>query len=217
MFQDRREAGRLLAAELPANYLTDKSMIIAIAKGGIPVGCAMSITIRLPVDIIFSCRIPMIGNPHIGVGAITASGEKAYNTILLAQYGLKSLHFESAEEEAVTSLNLLMKELRGSSNLPFLYGKTILLVDDGISSGYTMLVSIRCVKRHGAKQVVVAVPVSSFSGYKLVKEECDDFIAMRICSEPSFSIESFYKDSKIDLEKAKECINIARSEGVAVF
>lgn len=217
MFRNRKEAGRLLASEIPALYTGTDSIIMAIDRGGIPVGCSMSIELRLPVDIIFARRIPMIGMPHIGVGAITASGEKVYNQRLLNQYGLKEFHFKAYEEEVLRDLKKEINEIRSSSSIPDLTVKTVILTDDGISSGYTMLVAIRCVKKRGAKKVVVAVPVSSFVGYKLVSEECDDFICMRICSEPGFSVQSFYDTSRIDLEEARECIKIAKKEGVGVF
>lgn len=217
MFQDRKEAGRLLAKEIPALYTGSDSLIIAIARGGIPVGCAMSIELRLPVDIVFARKIPMIGMPHIGVGAITATGEKVYNQRLLNQYGLKEFHFAAYEEEVLRDLKMEVAELRGSTLLPDVTGKTAILTDDGIASGYTMLAVIRCIKKHGARKIVVAVPVSSFAGYKLVSEECDDFICMRICSEPSFSVQSFYDSSRIDPKEAKECIKTVKKEGVAVF
>lgn len=217
LFADRIEGGKALAYELPSLTSDAPWIVLAIARGGIPVGCSLATELRLPIDILFATRIPMIGQPHLGSGAITITGEKVYNRQLLNSFGLRESHFFAYEQQVLDELKAAARQIRSSAIPPSIAGKNVILTDDGISSGYTMLAAIRCVRKHGARKVIVAVPVSSFAGYKLVDTECDDFIALRICSDPHFSIESYYANGKVDLERATRCVQIARTEGVAAF
>lgn len=217
LFEDRIEGGKALAAELPPLTSDAPWLVLTIARSGIPVGCSLAKELRLPVDILFAARIPLIGQPHLGAGAITITGDKLYNRQLLNSYGLKESHFFSYETEVLDSLKKLAREIRGSSVPPPVTGKNIVLTDDGISSGYTMLVALRCARKHGAKRIIVAVPVSSFAGYKLVDSECSDFVAIRICSDPTFAIDAYYNNGSADKERMVECVKIARTEGIAAF
>lgn len=214
MFDDRIEAGRLLAREIPKKYLNEQTMVIGIALNGIPVACSLSIELHVPIDIVFARKIPLIGRPHLSVGAVTADGTCVLDELMMRRANLKEYHIKRYIEETVRQLRAEMSRIRGTTIPPVVAHKNLILVDDGISTGITMQAVLKCLKKQIPKTVIIATPVSSFFGYQKLKEEVDDFIALRVCADPDFSVEKQYRSDEIDTERAIQCVNKARKAQV---
>lgn len=214
MFGDRIEAGRLLAREIPKRYLTEQTMVIGVALNGIPVACSLSIELHLPIDVVFARKIPLIGRSHLSVGAVTADGTCVLDELMMRRSNLKEYHIKPYIEETKKQLVVEMSRVRGSTVPPVVTGKTLILVDDGIATGITMQAVLRCLKKQNPQSIIISVPVSSFFGYQKLKSEVDDFIALRVCADPDFSVEKQYRSSDIDTDGAIECVNRARKARV---
>lgn len=214
MFNDRIEAGRLLAKEVPEKYTTSRTMVIGVALNGIPVACSLSIELHLPIDIVFARKIPLIGRPHLSVGAVTADNTCVLDELMMRRVNLKEYHIKPYIDETIKQLRAEMSRVRGTTIPPVVTGKQVILVDDSIATGLTMQAVIKCLKRQGPEAVIIAVPASSFFGYQRLKSEVDDFVALRVCADPDFSVEKQYRSDEIDVDGAIQCVNKARKEQV---
>lgn len=215
MFEDRIQAGEILASEIPKDFIGPRTQVVAIAISGIPVGCSVAKKLNLPIDLIFSKKIPLVERPHLAVGAVTSDETYILDERILKNACLLKNQVEHYKQEAIEKIKNQMEEIRGSYIPPIVSRKTVIVVDDGISTGITMLSVIKCLKKNGASKIVVAVPVSSFAGYKKVSAECDDFIALRICSDTQFSIPSFYEEQAVDSAEAIQCFKNTRKRETA--
>jgi|GEM_PF-5144305 len=217
MFKNRLEAGKYLAEKTPSSFITHTSLVIGIGLKGIPVACAFASSLNLPVDFVIARRIPLIGKPYISVGAVTSDSTCVFDELVLRRAGIRESQLKNYVESVIKELREELVRLRGSYELPDMSGKDILIVDDGISSGQTMLAVIRCVRKHSPKSVSAIVPASSYLGYKKIIDQVDNFYALRVCNQPNFAVDSLYEEEKYDRQSAVECINRVKKLGLAAY
>lgn len=217
MFSNRAEAGRLLASKFPQSYVRSNSLVIGIGLKGIPVACSFASELNIPVDFVIARKVPLMGKPYVAIGAVTSDGTCEYDELLLRKAGIREHQLDNYVRSVINELREELIRLRGTYEPPEMQDKTIIIVDDGIASGHTMLAVIKCVNRHDPEKVIAAVPGSSFFGYKKIKEKVDDFITLRICSDPNFSVDSLYEEEKYDREQAQECINKVKLLGLFAY
>lgn len=214
MFNNRIEAGRLLAQKVPPTFITSNSLVIGIGLKGIPVACSFASEAKVPVDFVIAKKVPMLGKPYIAIGAVTSDGTCAFDELLLRKAGLREEHLKNYVKSIVEDLRSELLALRGSYEPPEISGKNILIVDDGIASGQTMLAVIKCVKKQFPQMVSVVVPASSYFGYKKIEPEVDNFYCLRICNDPNFAVDSLYKEETYDRQAAKECLQTVKLLGL---
>lgn len=217
MFKNRIEAGKFLADKTPSSFVTQDSLVIGIGLKGIPVACSFASSLKLPVDFVIARRIPLIGKPYISVGAVTSDNTCVFDELILKKTGIRESQLKNYVENVVKELREELIRLRGTFEPPEMSGKDILIVDDGISSGQTMLAVIKCVRKYGPKSVSAVVPASSYLGYKKVIDQVDNFYALRVCNEPNFAVDSLYEEEKYDRQSAMECINRVKLLGLAAY
>ncbi len=213
VFKDRCEAGQILAHEVE-RFIGEPGTVFSVAKGGVPVGCMLARTLKLRVDVIFPRKIPVPGRQQVGLGAMMQDGTTVLNNVLISRLNFKPHQIDTLKEDVINQIKRETTKLRGYAPYPDIGGKTVFLVDDGLASGYTMLAAVRWVSRSYPRRIVVAVPVSSFAAYDLLRNEVDEFIALRICSAPDFAVAKFYEEWFISEERALECLGITAEEGL---
>ncbi len=161
VFKDRVEAGRVLAEMLEPEYeAAQDSIVLAIPSGGVPVGLQVRRKLNCPFDLIIVRKIPIPHNPEAGYGAVTLEGGVFLNEELVSRLKLTPSQIENHISRLKRELEERNILFRGRKPLPDLSGKTAILVDDGLASGYTMMASIHSAKNRGAKQIVIAVPTA---------------------------------------------------------
>lgn len=173
MFYDRLEAGHLLAKKLD-KYKNSKSILLAVPRGGVPVTYAIAQDLNLPVDLILTKKIGHPFNKEYAIGAasmndyiISAKGEEVDNKYI--------------QEEVVRVQNRLreMNRLFHAPSKPTsLKGKTVIIVDDGIATGSTLLHSIQLIKKEKPSKIIIAVPVASNSSQDKLRGEVDELIVL---------------------------------------
>jgi len=182
VFKDRLEAGRKLA-QVIRKYIGDEvenCLIMAIPRGGVPVACAIAEELELPVDLIVCRKIQVPYNPEAGYGAVAPDGTVVLNEVLVHELGLTDEQVDEGVRKTMEEIKRREKVLRGGRPYPSLQGKLVLLVDDGLATGYTMLAAIRFVKNRGARRVVVAVPTAPPSALRLIADEVDKVICLNV-------------------------------------
>jgi putative phosphoribosyl transferase len=161
MFHDRYEAGLLLAEAL-GNCSPD-ACLLAIPRGGIEVGYAVSQRLKLPLDIIIPRKIVSPETPELALGAMTLDGSIELNDELVATLGLTESDIDALVRPVRSEIGRRLRLYRGSQPNPRLEGREVILIDDGLATGYTMIAAIKSVSREHPRRLVVAVPVSPAS------------------------------------------------------
>jgi len=191
MITSRKEAGMLLSKKL-AKFKGKNVIVLAIPRGGVPVAYNIAKELDAKLDLIIPRKLPIPYEPEAGFGAVINS-TVVLNKKLLAALDLTRNEITKIIKDVQKEVKRRIKKYRGKKPFPNLKGKTVIIVDDGLASGYTMLAAIKYIKEK-AKKVVVAVPVASLSAAIEVKPKVDEFICLMLSSEPVFAVASFYKD-----------------------
>ena len=194
VFSDRYDAGRILGALIQSGPLVPEPLVMAIPAGGVPVGVEVAKTIHAPIGLAIVRKIQIPGNTEAGFGAVTWDGHVLINEPLRAALGLLQAEVDSAI--AATRRNIRERIARYTTGRPFpsLKKKCVILTDDGLASGYTMLAAIMGIRTMHPERVVVAVPTSSASSAEFIAREVDEFICPNIRSGYHFAVADAYRD-----------------------
>jgi len=190
LFKNRTEAGKKLGAYL-ARLREEACVVLALPRGGVPVAYQVALSLDAPLDLVITGKIGHPMSPEYGIGAVSEDGHEYLNPRETAQIDQAWLKEEIATEFAEAKRR---REAYLDGRPPIsLEGKTAVLVDDGIATGYTMLAAIRTARARKAKRVVVAVPVATPDTRKKFENEADEMI---VAEEPKsfFAIGQFYED-----------------------
>lgn len=190
-FRDRTDAGRKLADKLAPHRL-ENLLLLAVPHGGIPVSVAVAEQLKVPLDVIVVRKIPIPFNTEAGYGAVADDGTVLLNEPLTKQIGLTPEQIQQQAKKIKQDMDARNALFRGKEPLPNLEGKTIVLIDDGLASGFTMLAAAASVNNRGAKKVIVAVPVASSSACDRVSKKVDEVICCIIAKTTTFAVASFY-------------------------
>lgn len=162
-FIDRYEAGVILA-----NYLKDYAnkpnvIILALPRGGVPVGYEIATALSAPLDVFIVRKLGLPGHEELAMGAIASGGTVFFNEPLLNQLNLNRLSIQNVVEKEREELLRREQLYRSNRPLPNLKEKIVILVDDGIATGSTMMAAIEAIHSHKPKSIVIAVPVAAYS------------------------------------------------------
>lgn len=192
-FKDREEAGALLARKLIDFKNDDSVIVLALPRGGVPVGFVIAHELHLPLDIYLVKKLGVPGQEELAMGAVSSSGEISLERGLIERLDIS----DSDLNELISEKQLQLKEreilLRGKRKHLDLLGKRIILVDDGLATGATMAIAIKGIKKQQPKKIVVAVPVASRESLDLIQREVDEVICLLV---PDFfySVSVWYSD-----------------------
>jgi predicted phosphoribosyltransferase len=174
-FADRRQAGRWLASQLD-RYRGDRSVIVlALPRGGVPVACEVAQALHVPLDVFIVRKLGFPGHDEFAMGAIATGG------VMVMNPDLAGLHVDEASVEAVVArerAELARREVlyRDDRAAVTMEDRIVILVDDGLATGSTMLAAVAAVKRQQPRSVVVAVPVAAPEACAVLRREVDEVV-----------------------------------------
>jgi len=214
VFEDREDAGRMLAKKL--NSFKGKGpIILAIPSGGLPVGYAIARELNIQMDVIIPRKIQIPYNPEAGFGAVAPDGSTILNEPLVRELGLTKEEIKILAKQVLEEIERRNRKFRGGRLLPNLIGKTVILVDDGLASGYTMLAAIKSVKKQKPERILATVPTAPLSSARLVASQVDQLICLNIRSGPFFAVaDAYQKWYDLDDGEVMEYIRRAREAGL---
>lgn len=191
VFADRASAGAALAALLEPALLPDGGragaaghpgprpvVVLAIPRGGVPVAAVIAQQLRARLDVIVAHKVGAPGEPELAIGAVAADGSVRREE--WASHYATDEAFTIAAAAEVERARSREADLRGRRRAPDLEGATVVLVDDGIATGSTMLVAIEAARRAGAQRVIVAVPVAAGSAMAVLRASADEVVAILV-------------------------------------
>ncbi len=205
VFDDREDAGRVLAVMLSGYRKAPDAVVLAIPAGGVPVGRVLAEALGLPFELIFVRKLHFPDNPEAGFGAVSEGGEVLLNPELAALLPPETIRRVIAEE-----LGALAERVRRLRKRPprDLRGKTVILTDDGLASGYTMRAAVREARRRGARRVVVAVPTASRAAVSRLLPEVDELYVANLRSGPAFAVADAYRRWRdLDLDEVEALLS----------
>jgi len=194
VFSGRRDAGQQLGALLAAVAGLRDPLVLAIPAGGVPVGVEVARAIGAPLSLAIVRKIRIPGTTESGFGAVSWDGEVLINEPLRDALGLSGAEVEEAVAETRENVAFRVSRFLGGRPVPDLRGKTVIIADDGLASGFTMLAAIRAVRRRNPAAVVVAVPTASASSAAMVAQHADRLVCANIRSGRSFAVADAYRE-----------------------
>jgi predicted phosphoribosyltransferase len=216
VFADRAEAGQMLAEMLASEYEgLPGGLVLAIPSGGVPVALEVSRRLRLPLDLIIARKLQIPGNTEAGFGAMAMGGEVLLNEPLVSSLGLTKAEIEAERgrvEDELVQRNAL---LRGGRPLPDLHGRTAIIVDDGLASGYTMQAAVRDLRARSVAGIIVAVPTAPLETARRMADISDAVYCISIQDYYPFAVASAYRNWRdLSREEAAEMLGQAKCQMV---
>ena len=193
IFKDRKEAGMLLAQRLLGYKGTD-GIVLGIPSGGVPVAAEIAKAIVLPLDLIIMRKVQIPYNPEAGFGAVGPDSKVLLNEELLRSLDLSE---KEVEQQIQMTMNIIKRRnelFRKGLPFPSVKNRVVIIVDDGLASGYTMLSAVDFVKRHEPQKIVVAVPTGSERKVEFILPNVDELICLNVRSGLSFAVADAYEN-----------------------
>ncbi len=192
VFSDRTHAGEILA-EMLKEFRSSNSLILAIPAGGVPVASRIAELLDIPMDIIPVSKITPIWNTEIGYGAVSFDGTVLLNNELIIKLNLSTEEIERDLKKTREKVYRRMKNLRGKCQFPDLSGKSVIIVDDGLASGYTMKVAVDTVRKRKPARIIIAVPTAHEESLDILLNEVDAIYCANIRRGWHFAVADAYE------------------------
>jgi putative phosphoribosyl transferase len=193
VFKDRSEAGRELAARLQKYADRPDVLVLALPRGGVPVGYEVARALHAPLDVFVVRKLGVPGHEEFAMGAVASAGVRVLNEQVVKALRIPDYVIDAVATWEQQELERRERDYRGNRPLPDVRGKSVILVDDGLATGATMLAAVKALRQLGPARIVVAVPVASPDTCELLKDEVDEVVCA-VTPEPFYAVGLWYRD-----------------------
>ena len=208
-FRDRVEAGRMLATTLQEYANRDDVVVLALPRGGVPVGFEVAKALHAPLDVFVVRKLGLPGQEELAMGAIASGGVRVLNRDLLRALRIPEEVVGQITQEEQRELERREREYRDERSPIDVRGKTVILVDDGLATGSSMRVAVLALKQKGPAQVVVAVPVAPADTCAELQSVADKVVCA-VTPQPFLGVGQWYEDfSQTSDEEVRELLRRA--------
>jgi putative phosphoribosyl transferase len=179
MFADRGAAGRELSRRL-RHLRTDDPVVLALPRGGVPVGFEIAETLDAPLDIVLVGKIGAPGEPELALGAVVdgAAPQVLIDKDLAAALAVDAAYIESETRRRLAEIERRREVYLGDRPTVPIAGRTVIVVDDGIATGSTARAALRAIRHAGAGRIVLAVPVAPRETLDALRQEVDEIVCL---------------------------------------
>ena len=177
-FRDRTEAGQLLAEKLRSYERHPDAIVLALPRGGVPVGYEVAASLKLPLDIFVVRKLGVPGYRELAMGAIASGGIRVLNEDVLRALPDASAMVAQVTTQETQELERRERDYRGDRAAPEVSGRVVILIDDGLATGATMLAAIAAMRKKDPSKIVVAVPVCPPETLREVERVADESVAL---------------------------------------
>lgn len=192
VFRDRVHAGKVAAVMLE-EYRNSDAIVLGIPAGGLPVAKVIAEELNLTLDVLVVSKITLPWNTEAGYGAVAFDGTVRLNQSLVKGLGLSEADIRRGMDKTSRKVAMRVKALRGERPFPDVSRAPVILVDDGLASGFTMLVGIEALRNAGARQIVVAVPTGHNHSLRMMADHVEKLYCANIRYGLSFAVADAYE------------------------
>jgi putative phosphoribosyl transferase len=191
-FETRSDAGAALARELVRSHGGEPALVLAIPRGGVPVGAPIALALEAPLDVIIPRKMPIPWEPEAGFGAVTAEGTIVLNEEMMPYLRLSKEQVRAIASQVQREIQRRTRVYRGDRPPPPIAERLVVLTDDGLATGLTMIAAIRSLRPSRPRQILVAVPAAPRDSLLRVANEADDVLCLVEQIASPFAVASFY-------------------------
>jgi putative phosphoribosyl transferase len=209
-FRDRRDAGRQLAHELERYSGTADLIVLALPRGGIPVGYEVARHLDAPFDAMLVRKLGVPGHEELAMGAIASGGTRILNEEVVRSLDIDEAQIAAVADREQAELERRERLYRGGAPAPKVRERTVIVVDDGLATGSTMRAATAAIRARGPKAIVIATPVASPAACAELESDAEE-IACALVPEPFVAVGAWYErfDPPSD-EEIKELLALGR-------
>ena len=192
-FRDRTEAGQLLSKTL-TNYANRTDvLVLALPRGGVPVAAEVAKKLNAPLDVFVVRKLGLPGQSELAMGAVATGGIRVVNRDVVNALQIPESVIEAVAAEELREIERRERAYRDDLPAPEVQGKTVIVVDDGIATGSTMIAAVAALRQLEASRIVVAAPTIAASTYYQMRRAADDVAAV-IVPEEFYGVGQWYED-----------------------
>jgi putative phosphoribosyl transferase len=192
VFRDRTEAGRVLAQQLAAYAGRSGVAVLALPRGGVPVGYEVAQTLHAPLDVFVVRKLGVPGHEELAMGAVATGGVRVLNEPIIRALDIPQHVVDAVARWEEEELRRREQVYRGDRPPPDVRGRTAILVDDGLATGSTMLAAVKALRQMQPSRIVVAVPVASRDTCQVLETEVDEVVCAAT-PEPFYAVGMWYQ------------------------
>ena len=192
-FENRRDAGRRLADHLREVVKGEKVTVVGLPRGGIPVAYEVAHSLHAPLEPLVVRKIGAPQQPELAVGALASGGVRTVNAELKNELQIPDATLERLFQEETLELERREQLYRGGRPFPDVSTRTVVLVDDGLATGATMIAAVQTMRKLGARRVIVAVPIGSPEILSRLRAHADECVCV-VAHFPLRSVGEWYDD-----------------------
>jgi predicted phosphoribosyltransferase len=208
-FRDRSQAGRLLAERLRAYAGRDDVVVLGLPRGGVPVASEIATALDAPLDAFLVRKLGVPGHEELAMGAIASGGTRVLNRRVLESLDIPAEWIEAIDAKERRELDRRERAYRDGRPPPHVSGRTVILVDDGLATGSTMLAAVQAVRLDEPARVVVAVPVADPEVCESLRAVADEVVCL-LTPRPLRGVGAWYEDfSQTSDEEVRELLDRA--------
>lgn len=210
IFENREDAGRQLAAKLRL-YAGGGTRVLALPRGGVPVGYEVARALCAPLDVFVVRKIGAPGREELAIGAIASGGVRVLNEDTIRYLGVDQETIDAITLREARELERREHAYRGSLPAHDVAGRTVILVDDGLATGASMHAAILALRKRAPKELIVAVPVAPADTCAALAQYVDDLVVLAM-PEPFRGVGAWYADfAQVSDEQVRELLEAAHA------
>ena len=192
-FANRTEAGELLATKLAAYANRPDVLVLALPRGGVPVAFAVAKALHAPLDVFLVRKLGVPGHEELAMGAIATSGVRVLNDEVVQYLRIPDEVLNAVAARELQEIRRRERLYRDDRPAPEVYGRTVILVDDGLATGSTMRAVVAALRQQQPARIIVAVPIAALETCEELRAEVDEIVCA-VTPEPFYAVGVWYRD-----------------------
>lgn len=192
LYKDRKDAGKQLGEAL-LKFKSEDTVVLGIPRGGVVVAAEVARVLNAPLDVIIPRKLGAPHNPEVAIGAVTQDGTVIKDEVMVRRLGITDSQIDSMAEGVLDEIERRVAVYRNGKEGLNIRSKTVIVVDDGIATGFTVQAALQSVRNAGSKKLVLAIPVAPADTLSLLREKVDELVCIH-APEIFYAVGQFYVD-----------------------